>query len=328
MKRKIILAIKISLTVLIFVYIFNKIPFPQILKELSTIKIFLFLLATALSIPVILLSSLQTKYLTSIQKIVISYWEILKVYLTAGFYSLFIPGSILGGAVKWYKFQKHGSKTSAAVVVVFNRYLELFTIIFIGIIFSIPTLINSDYKYLLIVWFTVLILLFASYFILLNAEALKKIEFVFSKIPLGLNIKNKTKNFFQAMHEFQNLTLKDHVKILSIMFLYHFLNIIGFYFLAESVNVSLNILVLGWIRSIVMISNLLPISYSGLGVREGIIIFLFQIYGVPASEALVISLLSFAKNLFLPLVGGILELKDFLLGKSYKSTKETNSFCC
>ena len=85
-----------------------------------------------------------------------------------------------------------------------------------------------------------------------------------------------------------------------------------------SVDVSLNILVLGWIRSVVIMSDMISISYSGLGVREGIVIYLLRFYNVPADEALIISLLSFAKNLFLPFVGGAIELKDFLYIKNYK----------
>ena len=322
MKRRIVLAIKILLTVLIFVYIFNKIPFTQILKELSSVNIVLFILATLLVIPVILLSSLQTKYLTTIQKMQISFWEILKVYLTAGFYSLFIPGSILGGAVKWYKFKKHGSKSSAAVVVVFNRYLEVFIVIVIGVLFSIPTIINSGYEYLFFFWLIALLLLFVSYLLLLNEKVLTRIEKVFNKVPVPNKIKNKTGNLFKAMHEFQNLSVKDHIEILLIMFSYHFLNIISLYLIALSVNVSLSIFVLGWIRSVVIISDMIPISYSGLGVREGIVIYLLHFYGVSNSEALVISLLTFAKNIFLPLVGGIIELKDFLIQKNIKSLKE------
>jgi uncharacterized protein (TIRG00374 family) len=322
MNKRVVLIIKLLLTSIILTYIFIKIPFSDILKTLFSGNLFLFILALLLTIPATLLSSFQTKYLTSIQKMSISFKEILKVYLTASFYSLFLPGTLLGGAVKWYKFKKHGSKSSAAVVVVFNRYLEVFIVTLIGLLFSIPALIGSKYTYLLPVWFIAFLLLFASYVFLLNASALNKIEKIFNKIPSPQAFKRKVRHLFAAMHEYQNLTLKDHFEILLIMFLYHFLSIISFYLLALSIDVSLSILVLGWIRSIVILSSILPISYSGLGVREGIIIYLFRFYGVPASEALVISLLSFARNLSIPLVGGIIELKDFLYGKNYKSIEK------
>ncbi len=325
MNRKVVLALKIFFTSIILAYIFIRIPFYEIVKNLSSVNLFLFILSLLLNIPVILLSTFQTKYLTSIQKMAISFKEILKIYLTTSFYSLFLPGSLSGGAIKWYKFRKHGSKSAAAVVVVFNRYLELFIIIFLGLLFSIPTVINSQYEYLLPIWAVALLLLCASYIFLLNTNALMKMEKVFNKIPMPLSLKNKSGNLFKAMQEFQNLVLKDHIEILSIMFLYHFLNIISFYLIALSINVSLNILVLGWIRSIVTISNIIPVSYSGLGVREGVIIYLFHYYSIPASEALVISLLTFAKNLSIPLSGGLIELKDFLSSRYYKSTYKPNN---
>ncbi len=324
MNRKILLAIKISFTSIILAYIFIKIPFYNILKSISSVKIILFLLAFLISIPVILLSSLQTKYLTTIQKMSISFKEILIIYLTTSFYSLFLPGSLSGGAVKWYKFKKFGSKSSAAVVVVFNRYLEIFIVILIGLLCSIPTLISYNYSLLLIVWFSILILLCASYIFLLNTKFLKIVENLLIKIPIPLFVKDKIGNLFKAMQEFQNLAFKDHVEIIIIMLSYHFLSIIAFYLLAASINISLSILVLGWIRSVVTIANMLPISYSGLGVREGLFIYLLHYYGVLPSDALVMSFLTFAKNLLGPVVGGIIELKDFLLDKSYKSIKGTN----
>ena len=328
MNKKIVLIFKLLITSVLLIIIFGKIPFYNILKTFSSVNLILFFLAFLLTIPVILLSSYQTKYLTSIQKIQISFKEILKIYLTTGFYSLFLPGDLAGGAVKWYKFKKHGTGSSAAAVVIFNRFLELLVVIFLGILFSIPGLINSGYRQLLIIWIITLILLSTSYIILLNTETLKKTGRILNKFPIPISIKNKIENLLTAIYEFRNLTLKDHCEIFGIMFLYHILNVAAFYLIAESINVSVSFFVLGWVRSVVIISNFLPISYSGLGVREGIIIYLLSYYGVPSSEALVISLLSFTKNLFVPLAGGIIELKDFLLSKNYKSLERSDKPPC
>jgi glycosyltransferase 2 family protein len=322
MNKKFVLFIKIILTTGILVYIFIKIPFDKILLSVSSANLILLLLVVALNIPVTLLSSFQTKYLTAAQKISISFGEILKIYLTTSFYSSFLPGSITGGAVKWYKFAKYSSRSAAAAVVVFNRYLEIFMTVLIGLLFSLPVVIGSSYKYLIILWIIVFTLLILSYFLLINVKTLKKIQGVINSLKIFPGLKSKLINLIEAMIDFQNLTLKDHLEILVIMFSYHLLSIIALYLIAESVNVSLSIFTFGWIRAAVLIMSMLPISYSGLGVREGIMIYLLSFYNVSPQTAFAISFLSFAKNLTMPFVGGIIELKDFLLGKSYKTVKE------
>lgn len=323
MKNKIILLLKLILTSLLLAYIFIKIPFSSILNAIYSADVVLILVSVLLTIPVFLLSSFETKYLTSIQKMSISFKEILKVDLTTGFYSLFLPGVLAGGPVKWYKFSKYGSKSSAAAVVVYNRYLEILIVVFLGIIFSFPSLITRDHENLLLVWFAALILLLACYLLPLHANSLMKIEKLFDIIPLPQVIKVKAKSFFNAMHQFQNLSLEDHLKIFFLMLIYHFISVLSFYALTNAINISINIFVLGWIRSVIMIVTMIPISISGFGVREWSLVYLLNFYGIPAGDAVALSFLSYFKNLTAPIAGGILELKDFLFSKNKKKGQNT-----
>ena len=324
MKRKVILIIKIFITASLLTYLLIKIPFSRIIISLSSVNSILFLFSVLLVLIVLLLSCLQTKYLTTIQKIFISYREIVSVYFTAAFYSLFLPGAVSGGAIKWYKFAKYGSKSSAAAVILFNRYLETFIVAILGMLYSIPTLIKSNFEYLLWIWVIVLSLLFLSYYLLLNGKFLKIISKWLEKFPLPSFIKSKGISLFGAMGKFQNLTLKDHLEILGIMVTYHILDIVSFYVVVQSINVTVNFFVLGWIASAVTLSSLVPVSYAGLGVREGILVYALRYYGITPYEALAISFLAFTKDLSVPIIGGILELKEFLLGKSYKSVEGIN----
>lgn len=320
MQKKIVLITKVLITLVLLIYIFSKIPLSQIHTALSSTNVWLFISSILISIPVVLLSSFQTKYLTDIQNLSIAYKEVLYVDLTTNFYSLFLPGFVYGGPIKWYKFSKYGKKSSAAVVVVYNRYLEIFITSFLGIVFSIPTLFLSDAAYLLPIWLCALMLLFLAYLLPLNNKILQGTEKIFSKIPVPKAVKSRIQSVFEAQKNFQKLEAKDHLEIVGIMLTYHFISVVSFYVLALSVNLSINFFVIGWIRSAVMIATMIPISISGFGIREGVFIYLLKFFGVPPSLAVAFSFLSFAKNLSAPLVGGILEVKNFLSVK--KSIKE------
>lgn len=321
MRKKVILVIKILLTLILLIYIFSKIPLSQIFYAIGSTNIWLFILSVLISIPVVLLSSYETKYLTDIQDMAISYKEILQVDLTTNFYSLFLPGFVYGGPIKWYKFSKYGKKSSAAVVVVYNRYLEIFVTMFIGITFSIPTLILSGAFNLLPIWVLALLVLFLAFILPLNNKILTSVKKIVSSLPMPQTVKAKIETVFVAQQNYQKLKLKDHFEIVGIMLTYHFISIISFYVLALSLNISIDFFVIGWVRSAVMLATMIPISISGFGIREGVLIYLLKFYGVSPSLAVAFSFLSFAKNLFAPLTGGILELRNFLFEKHSKADK-------
>ena len=159
MNKNIIPALKILLSGFLLAYLLSIIPLQGIINSIFSANIFLFLTGLVLVLPVIYLSALETGYLTSIQGIKLSVLEILKVHLATNFYGLFLPGVLSGGAVKWYKFSKFGKKSAAAAVVVFNRFLEILMIVFIGIISSIPLLYSMGNRKLLLVFLLIFVFL-------------------------------------------------------------------------------------------------------------------------------------------------------------------------
>lgn len=73
-------------------------------------------------------------------------------------------------------------------------------------------------------------------------------------------------------------------------------------------------------------AGLVPISISGLGVREGLAVYFFSLYGVPAAFSVATSLFLFVFNAILPALAGIIfiyqkreNLKE--IKTSFKSTK-------
>lgn len=65
-----------------------------------------------------------------------------------------------------------------------------------------------------------------------------------------------------------------------------------------------------WIVALVTLSQILPITIAGLGVREGLFVFLLGQYGVSASTAVALSLIIFSVTLLFGLLGGGLGLAE------------------
>jgi uncharacterized membrane protein YbhN (UPF0104 family) len=72
---------------------------------------------------------------------------------------------------------------------------------------------------------------------------------------------------------------------------------------------------LGWVRSVVMLVTVLPLSIGGLGVREGMLLLTLGGFGVPAHESVALSILIFATTILAPgFAGGVVEAVLWLRG--------------
>ena len=97
-----------------------------------------------------------------------------------------------------------------------------------------------------------------------------------------------------------------------ISLLAHLIGTVGYWLLALSLDLELSLMAIGWIRAGMMLATLLPVSISGLGVREAASLVLLSYYGIPADAAIAYSLIVFMTSiLFIGLLGGLAEAWRF-----------------
>jgi uncharacterized membrane protein YbhN (UPF0104 family) len=84
--------------------------------------------------------------------------------------------------------------------------------------------------------------------------------------------------------------------------------IVVFAALGHGLGLGIPFVSMGWLRSVVVLITILPISVGGLGVREGTLVLLLRTFGTPPADALALSLLFFATTILAPgLAGGVVE---------------------
>jgi uncharacterized membrane protein YbhN (UPF0104 family) len=152
----------------------------------------------------------------------------------------------------------------------------------------------------------------------LNKPALNFIKKVFLRLLLPNIIKEKTGKFIEEMQQFQNLRLKDHLEIIGLMILYHGIGILAFFCFTKALNIDISIWVIGWVRSAMTIAIMLPISFAGLGIREGTLVFLLGQYGIMPSDSMALSFLFLFRSILTSLAGGLFEFKNFAFSKQLK----------
>ncbi len=321
MNKRLILILKIILSAILLAFLFSRIPLNEIINSVFSADLYMFLSGLLLVIPVIFFSALETGYLTRIQGLDLSVFEILKIHLGTSFYGLFLPGILSAGAVKWYKFSRFGGKSAAAAVVVLNRFLEILMTVFIGILFSLPVLYSIGNQKIFILMLILFVVLVIIYFLLFKKSVLSFLEKSLLIIPLPVMVKNAISKFSDSMSRFSNLRLKDHLEIFGLLFLYHGIGIVSFLCFSKALNIDLSIWSIGWIRSVMALAIMLPLSFAGLGIREGTLVFILGHFGIKSDVSMALSFLFFFRNILSSVAGGLIEFKEFIVSKKNRNGK-------
>jgi len=86
-----------------------------------------------------------------------------------------------------------------------------------------------------------------------------------------------------------------------------------------ALNIDINFVDLAILYSVSAVIISIPISINGIGVREGVFIFAFGFWGIPAESALAFSFLSFTSTIILSVIGGsIFVAENIVKAKSGK----------
>jgi hypothetical protein len=75
-------------------------------------------------------------------------------------------------------------------------------------------------------------------------------------------------------------------------------------------SLPLTLVDVAWMGSLVLLLQTLPISFAGIGLREGAYAYLFSLYRLPPEKGILIGVLFFSQMLIMASVGGIFEFLD------------------
>jgi uncharacterized membrane protein YbhN (UPF0104 family) len=250
LKKYASVALKIAVSVAALVYVFNKIPFKDVVGVLTTAKVGYLFLALLLFIVSKSIAAFRLQYFFQKVDIHISDKSNLKLYLLGMFYNLFLPGGIGGDGYKIYKLTKgsevKGKKVFGAVLM--DRVSGVNAL---GILAAamIPTIYNP--------WFPSI--------------------YALGLIPL----------FFLGLYLIFHLFYKYFIPVIGITTLYslgvQFAQLVSAFFILKALGITESINVYLVLFLISSIATILPISFGGLGLRE--ILFTFMVAYFPIHES-------------------------------------------
>lgn len=314
MRKNFYLLLKVTLLLVIFVWIICSVNIKEAIKVLLKANIYLVIIAFLLNNLSNLFLTAKWYRLATPLKIKSSFFDLLALNYISMFYSIFVPGQSSGELIKGLKLaSKEGGVQKVWVPIFIDKITNLLIIFVIGFI---AILYDDVLRKNTLIFFTVasLTLLLGLITIILFSNKTGKIVKIFKDIFVNILKKflkldpNIVKNF--SVNYFEDY--KNHKLLMIETILWSFLiklpHILVYYYLASSLNINLSLIQSAWLFAIVSVATLIPISFSGLGVREGTVVVLLSQIGIQSYTALSLSMLIFTIGLVSGLIGGVFEM--------------------
>ena len=226
-------------------------------------------------------------------------WTLVRYYLIGIYFNNFLPTSIGGDAMRaWLVSAHYGRGLSATTSVLAERFTGLLAMLLVtgalslgGNLFPMQRWLGAG-----------LLLTVPALLVLVKGLSWKSLLG-----PLPDNYRVKMQGLFAALFKYCT-----DCRALWIMgwtsLIYPFMVGLAYYCAGLAFSVYIPFLDLVVICSLVTLLTLIPLSFIGLGLREGGFVYFLGLQGVPQVQALSLSLLVFGSTLLLSVVGGILLL--------------------
>lgn len=292
MKKNIKFILRFFVTLSLISYLLINVDFDKLWDILSEVNIFLFFISSFLYIVSSYISTLRWKlFISSNADITLN--RLFSLYMIGCFFNIFLPGIMGGDVIKIILMRKKTGLKEAISSVFLERYMGFLALLILGISFFVifyKKMPENWTIYLIPTIFIIFLLGTVFLYFLGRISFLKDLrEYIF---------KTGRKLFLQAF--FYSLFVQILVMI-------------SVYIVFWSLNISINFYEIVIYLPIIIILTTLPISISGLGVREwGFVVFFGGAIGY--EKALAVSLLWFFSVALVSVVGGLeyLRFKDFI----------------
>ncbi len=237
--------------------------------------------------------------------------RLLVIQYISRFYALLLPTALGPEAVRWYKVTKdRQGKSFFLAATAYERILFLLTLIGTGLI---PLLLVRQHPEIIAlreriapVAAVACALLLAAWIYLFYGKIQETVN-RFMKNRLRIRESNRLSQLID------NLAIKDRsLKLLILLVLatlgWQLFFVIRIFLLFQAMGLSFGFFEAAWMGSLVMLLQVLPVSFAGLGIREGAYAYLFSLYSLPPEQGFVIGLLFFTQMLVFAVIGAILNL--------------------
>lgn len=285
MNQKISLIIRIFLSVLFLGVAFYFVGYQNFLTTLKNTPLLVFLIYLVYMPLAITLGAINIYLLLSATSISVSFKTWLKYYAKSWAFGLITPAKVGEFSLVYFLRRKQVKIGTSVALILIDKTITFFLMIIIAL-FSFQLFSNQfNITYLLFSAFSLflVLVLFVTNKTLRN-YVIKKLNY-----KIIVSFVNKIKGYSQTIIEiFQNK--KFIAANLCLTLCRYFIGVYMIYLVFFLIGNPVNYWYIFIIQSLVILISTVPITNSGLGLKEGTAVFLFSLVGVPTSITFIVYL--------------------------------------
>lgn len=301
-----ILQVLLSFTLLFL--LLNRVGFQEVLDTLANINTGWYLLAFAVFLLNIVIRSYRWTILLHSLNERPPFGRLLYLYFLGFFANIFIPTGFGGDVVKVVNLrQRYGRGTEALSSVIMDRLTGLLGTSLIALVALTWNTLNQTTSIDLPngLWLAIFAISFgipAGFLLIRSTDLVGILTRRFPSVT-QLPLYDRFARLVDTVHRYPYPTL---VKALLISLPFTINLVLIQYCISRALSVDVPPIVFPLFVPLIALINLLPISFNGLGVREGVYLFLFVPVGVAPEEAVAMSLAYYLLRFGAGVIGGLL----------------------
>lgn len=289
-------------------------------RALSQTDLGFFILAVALSIiGTIVIPAVVTRLALRGERIELSIVQLIRVNFIIRLYSLVLPKGV-ATSMRWLRYREAGSGGDALATIVFENALRMLMMVVAA---TACLIFERDRLPLANGWFVAAAVValvgglagMSPFFSPKVSRRLKGIANRPSK-RLPTVIARPLTALWRAVCAFQSLRAPEIVALFALGFVGFLATVGAAWSLAVGMDLPLSPLAIIWTRALLFLVLMIPLTIAGFGIREISLVAALGLYGISESSAIAYSLMLFAMQAAIGLIGGAFELWDHFVAPS------------
>ncbi len=313
-KPKLKIGLKIGVSCLFVGYLSFKVDSAEIAAAVKHVDLSFYLLSTLIAV----LSNffIAGKYYILIKENPINHslLSLVKINFISRFYALFLPSAVGREFVRWMKVTRNQEgRASFLASIIFERLTFLLVLILCGLapLFmygSIPEIVALKLR--LLPWAALaLAVITALLSFYLSASIRSFVKSLAGRMLIRFSDKFDIASFIESF-SLENMKSSYYAGVVGLSLVWQIFYISRLFILIQAAALPLTLIDIVWMGSLVLMLQTLPISFAGIGLREGAYAYLFTLYDLPPEKGVLIGILFFSQMLIMAFVGAVFELMD------------------
>lgn len=310
MKKRILYIVQLIFTIALFYFIVRKYHFTLnelTLKFQQPVWLIFSLYFSIILIPI--LAAARWNVFLSLIGIQVPFIELLKINFESIFWGTFLPSSDGFAAIRLYKIERKFPEIPGrgGSTVIAEKLIGFCVLCLLALIFSIHLKIVPNMILIRLIIFLILLILLVLIFVISKKSSAEFISNFLFKHKLSTKISIFISNLHDSLVKLPKLRLiVSSVPLIIIIQICTFINV---YLLFKVLGIEISISNHLAIVPVIQIISLIPLTLSGLGIREGVFVYFYSFLGIKPEIAFAVSILNFLILNGIPaVIGGIISL--------------------